>query len=616
MCVCETVCAANGAFVSSEDLPLSQRHEQAKRLLERAHMKARSCPLKADHTILPIQRDNPEQLSMAGAPFRRAPLAGKGGVSSAIVAAVTSSGNLSDSSSGDSACCPHRRPGQSPTRVRFEDESEKDAEVRYLERLRQRRAAHGLLKSKPNLSSYVNGWMDTDPGTGIEQGRCLEGSFLWHKKARRTQEGYVNRGSRGHFKAAVAQEALNRQCNSCGTFLEGGVPNLNLHLNPSPPKGQNGPVNGEGKGKLLMSCWVAPSEPSQAVLTELIKETYIGKVTLRDVADSTGTWRGWAGETDSSSGSVRMSTMKVKRRSRRGEILETNGHGAPITVPSTPPRSNHSLAPVSSTNGIVVVPPNPYTIEKPVSMVVGLHTHSPAPPEEPTNCPPCLKGTPFPPSSLPIKPALKTGPKTRPNGQLSVKHVPSPQYRILTQDSLEDQGRGAAPSPQNEHSVGGNFKEVGLSLGLTSSTIMPCIRPASLLKTSPSPAKIAEEKLVHPAPQTPEVELQHPWMGGANIITPPPYHSGCDGQVMGPMRTKHQREDSTSPAKMVGTETTEQQEARSKLSLRRLFSAISLNGVAKCGTTGCATGSQTPISKYHSPSETSSPAFSTTVQLK
>lgn len=164
-----------------------------------------------------------EQLSTAGAPVHRAPLVGKGGVSSAIVAAVTSlSGNLSDSSSGDSACGPRRRPGQSPTRVHFEDESEKDAEVRYLERLHQQRRAQGLLISKPNLSSYVNGRMDTDPGTGIviERGRYLEGSFLWHKKARRTQEGYVNRGSRGHFKAAVAQEALNRQCNSCGTFLE------------------------------------------------------------------------------------------------------------------------------------------------------------------------------------------------------------------------------------------------------------------------------------------------------------------------------------------------------------------------------------------------------------
>ncbi|CAB1314200.1 unnamed protein product [Coregonus sp. 'balchen'] len=584
VCVCVTVCEANRAFVSSEDLPLSQRHEQAKRLLESTRMKARSYPLKADHTILPMQRDNPEQLSTAGAPFHRAPLAGKGSVSvsSAIVAAVTSlSGNLSDSSSSDSACGPRRRPGQSPTRVRFEDESEKDAEVRYLERLRQRRRAQGLLISKPNLSSYVNGRRDTDPG------RCLEGSFLWHKKACRTQDGYVNGGSGGHFKAVAAQEALNRQCNSCGTFLEGGVPNLNLHLNPSPPKGQNGPVNEEGEGKVLMSCSVAPSEPSQTVLTELIKETYIGKVTLRDVADSDGTGRGSAGETDSSrgGGSVRVSTMKVKRRSRRGEILGTNGHGAPITVPPTPPplRSNHSLAPVSSTNGIVVVPPNPYAIEKPVSMVVGLHTHSPAPPEEPTNSPLCLKGTHFPPSPLPIKSALKTGPKSRPNGQRSVKLMSSPQYRLLSQDSLEDQGRGAAPSPQNEHSVGGNFKEDGLSLGLTSSTgtIMPCIRPVSLLKTSPSPAKKAEEKSVHPAPQAPEVELHHPLMGelclgGASIITPPPYYSGGGGRVRGPMRAEHQREDSPR------TET-EQQEGRSKLSLLRLFAAIGLNGVRKLG---------------------------------
>ena len=50
---------ANRAFVSTKDLLLSPRHEQAKRIQERARMKARSYPLKADHTILPVQRDNP-----------------------------------------------------------------------------------------------------------------------------------------------------------------------------------------------------------------------------------------------------------------------------------------------------------------------------------------------------------------------------------------------------------------------------------------------------------------------------------------------------------------------------------------------------------------------------
>ncbi|XP_035632202.1 uncharacterized protein KIAA1614 isoform X2 [Oncorhynchus keta] len=593
------------AFVSSEDLPLSPRHEQAKRLLERARMKARSFPLKADHTILPVQRDNPEQLSTAGASLHRALLAGKDSqsVSSATVPAVTSfSGNHSDSSSSDSACGPRRRPGQSPTRVRFEDESEKDAEVRYLERIRQRRRAgeraQGLLISKPNLSSYVNGRRDTDPGTGtvIERG---------HKKAHRAQEGQLNSGS--HFKSVVAQEeALNRQCNSCGTFLEGGVLNpglhpnlsplnLNLHQNPSPPIGQNYPVNREGEEKVLMPCWVAPSEPSRTVRTELIKETYIGKVTPGDVADSEGMGLGSAGETDSSSGggggggSVRVSTMKVKRRSRRGELLGTNGQGAPITMTPTPPapRPNHSLVPMSSTNGIVVVPPNPYPIEQPESKVVGFPTHSPAPPDEPTNIPQCLKGTPFPPSPTPIKSALKSGPKSRPNDQRVVKLMPSPQYRLLPQNSLEDQGRGAAPSPQNKHSVGANFVEYGSSLGQTSSTdtMMPCIRPASLLKTSPSPARTAVEKMGDPA--SPEVEQHHPGMGElcpeeTSIITPPPYRSGGDVRVRGPMRAEHQREDSPSPTQRVRVET-EQREGRSKLSLRRFFSAIGLNGVGKLG---------------------------------
>ncbi|KAJ8395479.1 hypothetical protein AAFF_G00032130 [Aldrovandia affinis] len=151
------------AFVLGDDLPLSPRHEQAKRLLDRARMKARAYPLKADHTILPVQRENPEPHCRVGVSLHQAPLVGKEGVLSAC-------GNQSDSSSGDSACAPRRRHGQSPTSVRFEDESETDAEVRYLERLRQRRRAGeralGLLVSKPNLSSYVNGRKEGDIAPG------------------------------------------------------------------------------------------------------------------------------------------------------------------------------------------------------------------------------------------------------------------------------------------------------------------------------------------------------------------------------------------------------------------------------------------------------------------
>lgn len=76
-------------------------------------------------------------------------------------------GNLSDSSSEGSSCGQHRDRGPSPSRVRFEDESARDAEVRYSERLQQRQKrlldsvllslGQGPLISKPDLSVYING---------------------------------------------------------------------------------------------------------------------------------------------------------------------------------------------------------------------------------------------------------------------------------------------------------------------------------------------------------------------------------------------------------------------------------------------------------------------------
>ncbi|XP_009460814.1 PREDICTED: uncharacterized protein KIAA1614 homolog [Nipponia nippon] len=109
------------AFVPGQELELSPRHEQAKQLLQRARMKARTNPLRASHDIL--------LLPAAAAPRPREP-SGRPSI------APRDGGSLSDSSSGESSCGQQRRPrGPSPSRVRFEDESARDAEVRYLERL-------------------------------------------------------------------------------------------------------------------------------------------------------------------------------------------------------------------------------------------------------------------------------------------------------------------------------------------------------------------------------------------------------------------------------------------------------------------------------------------------
>ncbi|CAL8251959.1 unnamed protein product [Merluccius merluccius] len=55
---------------------------------------------------------------------------------------------------------PRRQLGYSPMRVRFEDETEREAEYRYMERVALRHAGgdrgQGLLLSKPSLTFYLH----------------------------------------------------------------------------------------------------------------------------------------------------------------------------------------------------------------------------------------------------------------------------------------------------------------------------------------------------------------------------------------------------------------------------------------------------------------------------
>ncbi|XP_066547958.1 uncharacterized protein KIAA1614 homolog isoform X2 [Amia ocellicauda] len=476
------------AFVSCEELPLSPRHEQAKRLLERARMKARSHPLKADHSILPVQKDT---LEPSGNSRLRRGLTGKEGSAPAC-------GNLSDSSSGDSGCGPRRRHGQSPTRVRFEDESAQDAEVRYLERLQQRRRAaergQGLLVSKPHLSSYINGVpTKREGGSGkAERGRSPEGAPLWSKKTRRNHEG-------SHANTTSSDKA-GKKCNSCGSFLEGADQSLllskqgQIHLSNTHALLQEVcPYKLESTVKAI-PCWVPPSH--HRVRTERIKETYIGEVTAIDDIDSgreDGTYRP-AGDTDHMSvsgqalyrqegkgnlskdcleetprngtGENCQSLNKTKKRSKiiDGGIGGTNNYGREVAAINDQdmalPQENPRPSPNGAENGSpssksTTLPPNPYNTE--------LNSHVPSPSTDEVPVPPLVEvpvcnthpNSDLGPSSMqPKKSALKSGSKNRPNGQRVVKVLPSLQYRLIHLDT-EDQdsyfSQGGDPQGSDHH---------------------------------------------------------------------------------------------------------------------------------------------------------------------
>lgn len=519
------------AFVLADDLPLSPQHEQAKRLLERARMKARSNPLKADHTILPVQRDNLVLLSWVG--VHQAPLTGKEGV--AVV-----SGNLSDSSSGDSAGGTRRRHGQSPTRVRFEDESEKDAEVRYLERLRQRRRAgeraQGLLVSKPNLSSYISGQTEADSG-----------SIFWKAKAKKS---LVN--GNGHYRSPVA----NRQCNSCGTFLH-DVPGASLNS------------NGEVEGKKI-PCWVAPTLPNRLVRIEQIKETYIGTASPA-IVQSDGTHCGPPNAVDYSSakGTLQKLKKKVRKLETKNEPLYVNGFRAP-----TPPDCD-KLA-VNGTqmclsNGNMTLSHNPYAAEQPGQMRIASTGKGPmAPPLPPKGEPPNLP-QPTPPPLQPKKSALKSSSEGRSGGQQTVTLMSSPEYRVVHMDSVEVGGAVESFS-QEQPSAGLGYWEdrsVMVSPSLSRTSPVLCSRNLSVQGEEWSPTTDVEQT---PGPLASDATSSSAESTQTRLN---------DGYVRGPIKSVLHRANSPNLSQ-AGTDA-EHQEGRPKLSLRRFFSAMGLNSTGLLG---------------------------------
>ncbi|XP_053929651.1 uncharacterized protein KIAA1614 homolog isoform X2 [Cuculus canorus] len=292
------------AFVPQPELELSPRHEQAKQLLQRARMKARTNPLRASHDIL--------LLSTAAAPRPRE-TSGRPSI------APRDGGSLSDSSSGESSCGRPRRPrGPSPSRVRFEDESVRDAEVRYLERLqlRHRRALGSVFSS-------------LEPDDGGQPG---------------------NNGA-GQPKARSSDLVVGGKCSACGSFLGAttgrsvDTPAATDTVESSPAAQGSVPGDGgepsaakaETKTRALgprgSPLWILPSR--QRIHTEKIKETYIGDVTYIDEVDS-------ALESTDTSDSCRTDSEEAGPRSPHAQghrDLRAHGHRAPRASPQPETRA-------------------------------------------------------------------------------------------------------------------------------------------------------------------------------------------------------------------------------------------------------------------------------------
>ncbi|GAB0192764.1 hypothetical protein GRJ2_001741700 [Grus japonensis] len=261
-------------------------------------MKARTNPLRASHDIL---------LLPAAAPRPREP-SGRPSVT------PRDGGSLSDSSSGESSCGRPRRPrGPSPSRVRFEDESARDAEVRYLERLQLRhRRALGSALSSPEPAGGGQPWDGSGrpkarSGDLVAGGKCSAcGSFLG---------AAASRGADTPAGTDVAESSPAAQ---------GSIPGDSGGPSAARPEPKTRPLGPRGS-----PLWILPSR--QRIHTEKIKETYIGDVTYVDEVDS-------ALESTDTSDGCRTDSEEAGPRSphpRGHRDPRARGH-KPLRVPTQP----------------------------------------------------------------------------------------------------------------------------------------------------------------------------------------------------------------------------------------------------------------------------------------
>ncbi|KAM5295160.1 uncharacterized protein KIAA1614 homolog isoform 2-T2 [Glossophaga mutica] len=258
-----------------EPVPRSPKHEEAKHLLQRARMKARTRPLRASHDIVPTADQGRRDGARNSALDQSLPFACRDNLQN---------GSTSDSSSGESSSGQWPKRGPSLSHVRFEDESARDAESRYLDRLHQRQrqglspalqtADQGPLRSKPELADYIAG--------GIRRRDAGEEALHW-------LVGHLDQKA---FPAPPPTPGSERTCRACGSCIEDrrpapgkAAPDPRVPQELEAASGLEG-VWAEPLNSLGLSAPLRLLPVQQGLRTERIRETHIGGSARPDEADS------------------------------------------------------------------------------------------------------------------------------------------------------------------------------------------------------------------------------------------------------------------------------------------------------------------------------------------
>ncbi|XP_029309170.1 LOW QUALITY PROTEIN: uncharacterized protein LOC115022341 [Cottoperca gobio] len=508
------------SLVISDELPLSPRHEQAKLLLERARLKARSNHIKGDR---PCRRSHSDQRSTIKKQQIESPSptpVPKAVQTKEDHAAQTVSGTLlipnqRDISPGDQSGR-SRRYGCSPTRVRFEDESEKEAESRYLDRVRQRNRP-GMPKSKSKESN-------TDSSSsGSERSRSHRSVSMPPSQKKEVV------GVSGEPTTVIKEIiVLVKKCEACGSVVREPQP----VSSPSDPKNTE-PQQPENPREKAIPRWVPHNKPEASTRPKApLTVTFAGAFVLGENKESSTGWK--------SSG-----FGKLRRRSRKGESRLESGNG-PYGPSWAQRRNSNPRNRVNLSRAVSFAPDSPVAVEPHLLEASGLRES--------------------PPPTLPIKSALKSSSRNRSAaGQSTVQFQISSnqggeggsQHSALL-DSQEARGQGAVALTQGTPAT---------------SNPVPCIRPSTLRYSAAIPAVELWDATPDGAGMSdagPGPECR-PALRGLAM-------SRAEDLRAELLRAEHLKAEAIWEENCDGSRKTD---GRPKLFLRRFFSSIGLNSVGR-----------------------------------
>lgn len=324
-----------------------------------------------------------------------------------------------------------RRYGCSPTRVRFEDESEKEAESRYLDRVRQR-GRPGNPKSKSKESNADSS------SSSSERGRSHRSVSM--PPPQKAEDGGVSEVT------TVVKEiiVLVKKCEACGS--------VDRELQPvSSPSDQNTelqiPGNADDPRAKALPHWVPPNKPETSTRPKApLTVTFAGAYVLGENKESGTGWK--------SSG-----FGKLRRRSRKGESRLESGHG-PYGPSWAQRRNSNPRNRASVSRAVSFAPGSPITLEPQLLETSGGARDMTAPP-------------------LPIKSALKSSSRNRSAAQATV------QFQVTASQGGEGGSQHSALMDSAEAR-----RESPTGLSPASSTPIPCVRPSTLRY---SPARLTAD---------------------------------------------------------------------------------------------------------------------------